>query len=48
MGGDQDKAGCAAEAFFEKPEKLARKRPELYEEMKRYYRMEPREWASND
>lgn len=34
----------ATEAFFEKPERLAARRPELYEEMRRYYGLDPREW----
>jgi len=34
----------ATEAFFEKPKQLARKRPGLYEELKRYYHMDPLEW----
>ena len=34
----------ATEAFFEKPEQLARKRPELYEELERYYQVDPRQW----
>jgi MtfA peptidase len=34
----------ATETFFEKPRQLARRRPELYEEMKKYYRLDPREY----
>jgi Mlc titration factor MtfA (ptsG expression regulator) len=34
----------ATEAFFEKPEQLKRKRPDLYEELKHYYHMDPLEW----
>lgn len=34
----------ATEAFFEKPRQLAEKRPELFEELKGYYRVDPREW----
>lgn len=36
----------ATEAFFEKPRQMAKKRPELYEELKSYYRLDPREWQS--
>lgn len=34
----------ATEAFFEKPRQLARKRPEIYAELERYYRLNPAEW----
>lgn len=34
----------ATETFFEKPHQLAGKRPELYEELSRYYRVDPRLW----
>lgn len=34
----------ATETFFEKPRQLVRKRPELYEEMRKYYGLDPREW----
>lgn len=34
----------ATETFFEKPRQLHRARPELYEEMKKYYGLDPREW----
>jgi Mlc titration factor MtfA (ptsG expression regulator) len=34
----------ATEAFFEKPDQLHRKRPDLYEELKHYYHMNPLEW----
>jgi hypothetical protein len=36
----------ATEAFFEKPEQLAKKRPDLYAELKSYYRIDPTEWSS--
>lgn len=36
----------ATEAFFEKPDQLQDKRPELYEELKKYYRMDPAEWGA--
>ncbi len=36
----------ATEAFFEKPRQMAKKRPELIEELKDYYRLDPREWHS--
>jgi Mlc titration factor MtfA (ptsG expression regulator) len=32
----------ATEAFFEKPEQLLAKAPDLYEELRRYYRVDPR------
>lgn len=32
----------ATETFFEKPRQLARRRPELYEEMMKYYGLDPR------
>jgi len=34
----------ATEAFFEKPKQMAKKRPELYQELKDYYAMDPLEW----
>ena len=34
----------ATEAFLEKPKQMKRKQPELYEELKRYYRIDPAEW----
>ena len=34
----------ATETFFEKPHQLYQKRPELYEELQRYYQLDPREW----
>jgi len=34
----------ATEAFFEKPRQLKRRHPELYEELKTYYRLDPVEW----
>lgn len=34
----------ATETFFEKPEQLRKKRPDLYEEMKGYYGVNPAEW----
>ncbi len=35
----------ATEAFFEKPETLARKRPELFDELQQYYKVDPRRWG---
>lgn len=32
------------ETFFEKPRQLSKRRPELYDEMMRYYGLDPREW----
>lgn len=34
----------ATETFFEKPRQLARKMPDLYEEMRQYYSLDPREY----
>ena len=34
----------ATEAFIEKPKSLSRKHPELYEELKSYYKFDPLEW----
>lgn len=34
----------ATETFFERPEKLHEKHPELFEELKNYYNLDPREW----
>lgn len=34
----------ATETFFEKPDQLFDKRPELFEELQQYYRVDPREW----
>ncbi len=34
----------ATETFFEKPVELAGHHPELFEELKKYYRVDPREW----
>ena len=34
----------ATETFFEKPHELYQRRPELYEELRRYYQLDPREW----
>lgn len=34
----------ATETFFEKPRQLYKRRPELYEELKCYYKLDPREW----
>jgi Mlc titration factor MtfA (ptsG expression regulator) len=34
----------ATETFFEKPEQLHKRRPELYEELKTYYQVDPRNW----
>jgi Mlc titration factor MtfA (ptsG expression regulator) len=36
----------ATEAFLEKPRQLQRRRPELYEELKAYYRMDPLTWEA--
>ncbi|MGB0292064.1 MAG: zinc-dependent peptidase, partial [Luteolibacter sp.] len=34
----------ATEAFFEKPRQMAKKRPQLYDELKEYYGVDPQEW----
>ena len=34
----------ATETFFEKPFQMERKHPELYHELKRYYKLDPVEW----
>ncbi len=34
----------ATETFFENPDQLFRRRPELYAEMRTYYGLDPREW----
>jgi len=35
----------ATETFFEKPHQLSKRRPELYEELKTYYQLDPRDWG---
>lgn len=35
----------ATETFFDKPLQLKRKEPELYEELKSYYRVDPASWV---
>ncbi len=35
------------EAFFEKPKQLKKKHPDLYEEIKDFYKVDPEEWYSN-
>ncbi len=37
----------ATEAFFEKPRKLRRKHPKLYQELAGFYRQDPAEWAKS-
>ena len=34
----------ATEAFFEKPRQLDKRHPELYQELKDYYKVDPLEW----
>jgi hypothetical protein len=34
----------ATEAFFEKPRQLDKRHPELYQELKNYYKVDPLEW----
>lgn len=35
----------ATETFFEKPVQLQRNHPDLYQELKRYYKLDPEEWV---
>ncbi|MCK5685213.1 zinc-dependent peptidase [bacterium] len=35
---------CATEAFFEKSRQMQKKHPELYDELKFYYRLDPASW----
>lgn len=35
----------ATEAFFEKPDELKRELPDLYEELRKYYKLDPAEWC---
>ena len=35
----------ASEAFFEKPRQLHSKRPELYDELRKFYQVDPLEWV---
>jgi Mlc titration factor MtfA (ptsG expression regulator) len=37
----------ATESFFEKPEQLKKKNPELFEELKSYYHTDPMKWEVN-
>ncbi|MDP7048679.1 MAG: zinc-dependent peptidase [Verrucomicrobiota bacterium] len=37
----------ATEAFFEKPRQLKRRRPELYEELRSYYKQDPVAWRGS-
>jgi Mlc titration factor MtfA (ptsG expression regulator) len=34
----------ATETFFEKPRQMKEKHPQLFDEMKRYYRVDPADW----
>lgn len=38
----------ATEAFFEKPRQLDKRHPELYQELKSYYKVDPLEWLDRD
>lgn len=38
----------ATETFFEKPYELYRRRPQLYDELKAYYKIDPRVWRQSD
>ena len=35
----------ATECFFEKPRQMSKKHPELYENLQKYYGLDPKEWA---
>ncbi|MHC4462681.1 MAG: M90 family metallopeptidase [Planctomycetota bacterium] len=35
----------ATETFFEKPKQMKKKHPELYDELRNYYKLDPVEWA---
>ena len=35
----------ATETFFEKPHRLYKRRPELYQELQQYYQLDPRQWS---
>jgi Mlc titration factor MtfA (ptsG expression regulator) len=35
----------ATETFFEKPKQMVKRHPELYDELKSYYKLDPVEWA---
>ena len=36
----------ATETFFEKPRQLYNKHPQLFEELERYYGVDPRDWQA--
>ena len=38
----------ATEAFFEKPRQLDKRHPELYQELKSYYKVDPLEWLNRE
>ena len=38
----------ATETFFEKPRQLKKKHPELYEQLREFYRQDPEEWAGRN
>jgi hypothetical protein len=35
----------ATETFFEKPHQLLKNHPALYEQLQRYYQLDPRQWV---
>jgi hypothetical protein len=37
----------ATETFFEKPKQLKKKAPDLYDELKSFYNVDPIEWLQN-
>ena len=36
----------ATESFFERPSEMRERHPELYEQLKRFYRQDPASWPS--
>jgi len=38
----------ATETFFEKPKQMQKKHPELYDELRNYYKLDPAEWMRNN
>ena len=38
----------ATESFFEKPRQMKKRHPDLYEELRLYYRLDPAEWTEGE
>jgi Mlc titration factor MtfA (ptsG expression regulator) len=36
----------ASETFFEKPKQMQKRHPELYDELRDYYKLDPLEWIT--